>query len=191
MKTLLQAARMLLALTVLTGVLYPLVVTGVAGVFCPRQAEGSLCWRHTEAVGSELVGQDFTAERYVWSRPSAGSYATLPAAASNLPPSSRALADAVAARTTRLRLAHGVAAAAALPDELLHASGSGLDPHISPAAARLQAGRVAAARGMPRQEVERLITACTEGPQFGLLGEWRLNVLKLNLALDDSAALER
>lgn len=184
MKDLLEAVRMLGALTLLTGLIYPLVVTAVAQVMLPHQAGGSLIWRAGRPVGSELLAQDFSAEHHFWSRPSAGDYATLPSSASNQPPSSQALAAAVAARAAALRLAHGLAEDVPLPDDLVHASASGLDPHISPAAARLQAARVAQARGIATVEVERRITRCTEEPQFGLLGEARVNVLRLNLELD-------
>ncbi|HEX8297325.1 MAG TPA: potassium-transporting ATPase subunit KdpC [Chthoniobacteraceae bacterium] len=176
MKTLLQSLRLLAALTLLTGFLYPLLVTGVGRVLFPEQSGGSLIRKGDRVIGSALLAQKTESARFFSPRPSAGDFATVPSAASNLAPTSAALQKAVAAR----RITWGEKA----PPDLLTASGSGLDPHLSPAAARHQAARVAEARGLPEDAVLRLIEAKTEAPQLGFLGEPRVNVLALNLALD-------
>jgi K+-transporting ATPase ATPase C chain len=176
---------LLLAFTVVTGVLYPLAITGAAAVLFPRQAGGSLVMRGDVAIGSALIGQDFQGPSWFHGRPSAaadGRYLPRLSAGSNLGPLHPALGDSVRARAAALR-AEGNGTLA-LPVDLLTASGSGLDPHITPAAARWQEARVAAARGLPPATVHALVTAHLEGRQFGLLGEPRVNVLELNLALD-------
>jgi K+-transporting ATPase ATPase C chain len=177
------ALLLLLALTVVTGLVYPLAVTGLSQLVFAHQANGSLIESGGRVVGSELVGQSFTGPGYFWSRPSA----TAPAynggasSGSNLGPSNPALHDRVAASVKTLRDAHGDAP---IPVDLGTASGSGLDPHISPAAATYQVARVARERGLAAAEVQRLVEAHVEGRTFGLLGEPRVNVLELNLALD-------
>ncbi|MBP7691270.1 MAG: potassium-transporting ATPase subunit KdpC [Anaerolineales bacterium] len=181
----------LAALTLITGLLYPLTVTGIAQVVFPRQANGSLIQRDGQALGSELIGQAFDDPRYFWGRLSAtGAFPynafnaeTLTASSgSNYGPLNSALLEAVTARVAALRAAdpgnHAV-----IPVDLVTASGSGLDPHISPAAALYQAARVARARGLTEAAVRQLVEQNTEGRQFGFLGEPRVNVLKLNLAL--------
>ena len=176
------ALRLLAAMTVLTGLLYPLAVTGLARLCWPRQAGGSLLLRDGRAIGSELLAQPFAEARYCWPRPSAASYATVASGASNQAPTSAALQQAVAERR-----AHWVAShpgAGEPPPELLYASGSGLDPHLSPAAAHYQAQRIATARGLAPERVHALIDAQTVTPRWGLLGPPRVNVLQLNLALD-------
>ncbi|MDQ8020438.1 MAG: potassium-transporting ATPase subunit KdpC [Moraxellaceae bacterium] len=182
----LPAVRLLLVLSVLTGVLYPLLVTGIAqGVF-PSQREGSLIERDGRIVGSTLIGQPFSDPKYFWSRPSATGPMPDNAAASsgsNQGPLNPALAEAVQGRIDALREADPDNKAP-IPVDLVTASGSGLDPHISPAAAQWQAGRVARARGLEAARVAQLVTEYTEGRQLGLLGEPRVNVLLLNLALD-------
>lgn len=183
-KQLRPALFMLTALTLLTGVLYPLVVTGIAQLAFPRQANGSLVMTGDTVVGSALLGQANADPRYFQPRPSATDYGTLPSGGSNLAPTSLELAAAVAQRAADFRAANGLSAAAAVPTELLFASGSGLDPHISPDAARLQVGRVAAARGLDEDAVAALVEAYVEGPQLTILGQPRVNVLLLNLALD-------
>jgi K+-transporting ATPase ATPase C chain len=177
---------MLLVLTGLTGVAYPLAVTGVAQLLFPSQANGSLI----SGSGSALIGQPFDDPRYFWSRPSAtGGFANNAAASSgsNLGPINDKLLDAVKGRIDALRAAHP-GNDAKIPVDLVTASGSGLDPHISPAAAHYQAGRVARERGLDRTAVEALIREHTQGRWLGLLGEPGVNVLRLNLALDRLAA---
>ena len=174
-------------LTALTGVAYPLVVTGIAQVLFPNQAHGSLILgKDGKAVGSELIGQPFSDPKHFWSRPSATSpqpYNGGSSGASNLGPTNPALADAVKARVEALRAADP-GNTAPVPVDLVTASGSGLDPHISVAAAQYQVNRVSKARGLPADRVTALVDANTEGAILGFLGEPRVNVLRLNLALD-------
>ncbi len=176
MKTLFKALRLLAALTVLTGLVYPLLVTAVARVAFPIQSAGSLAWRGAQPAGSALLAQKFEAPRYFWPRPSAADYATVPSGASNLGPTSAALRKAVDER--RAKFGDGA------PGDLLTASASGLDPHISPQAAQWQAARVAAARSLSVEAVAALVAQATEPPQYGIFGEPRVNVLALNLKLD-------
>lgn len=178
------ALKVLLLLTLVTGVIYPLAVTGVAQLVFPGQANGSLVKVDGQVVGSALIGQALNAPRYFWPRPSAIEYNPMPSSGSNLGPTSQVLQEQVQKRDREIRLIYHLPADAELPPDLLFASGSGLDPHISPAAARLQIGRVAEARGLPKEQVEVLVEKNTEQAQFGLLGEPRVNVLLLNLALD-------
>jgi len=175
------------ALTLLCGLAYPLAVTGLAQLILPQQANGSLVEHDGKVIGSQLVGQSFTSPRYFWGRPSATSPVPNNGAASsgaNQGPSNPALKDAVAARIAALRTVDP-SNRDAIPVDLVTASASGLDPHISPAAALYQANRVAAARGFPRERVLGLVEAHTERPWLGLFGEARVHVLALNLALDD------
>ncbi|HXP01030.1 MAG TPA: potassium-transporting ATPase subunit KdpC [Luteibacter sp.] len=190
MKTLLRNGIVLLLLmTAVTGIAYPVVVGGISALIFPHQAAGSLIERDGKPVGSALIGQAFTAPRYFWGRPSATSPAAYNAASSsgsNLGPTNPALADAAKQRLAALHAADP-GNAAPVPVELVAASGSGLDPEISPAAAKYQVGRVARARGIDPAAVQALVEANTEGRQFGVLGEPRVNVLRLNLALDASS----
>lgn len=183
---LLSSARLLLALTLLCGVVYPATVTALAQVAFPSQAEGSRIERSGRVVGSALVGQAFARPEYVWSRPSATAkpYDGAASSGSNLGPSNPALYDAVAGRVAALAAAHP--GAGPVPHELVTTSASGLDPHLSPAAARWQAGRVAAARGVSADAVEAVIARHVEGPWAGVFGASRVNVLQLNLDLDAS-----
>ena len=173
-------------LSVVTGLLYPLAVTGVAQAVFSHQANGSLITQNGKVVGSELIGQSFTAPGHFWGRPSATAPMPYNAAASggsNQGPTNPALVDAVKARIEALRAADP-GNTRAVPVDLVTASASGLDPHISPAAADYQTARVAKARGLPLAQVQTLVQQHTEAPRLGLLGEPRVNVLALNMALD-------
>jgi K+-transporting ATPase ATPase C chain len=178
------ALRVLLVLTLMTGVVYPLVVTAVAQAVFPEQANGSLVLRGDAIVGSRLLGQPFDDPGWFWGRPSATSPACNASASggSNLGPTNPALATAVAARVARLRALPG--GERPIPVDLVTSSGSGLDPHVSPAAARFQVPRVAAARGLDAARVAALVEQHIEPRQLGCLGEARVNVLELNLALE-------
>ncbi|SEK09226.1 potassium-transporting ATPase subunit KdpC [Achromobacter sp. NFACC18-2] len=178
------------ALSLVTGLAYPLLTTGIASAVFPHQAGGSLIERDGKVVGSEWIGQSFTSPQYFWGRPSATAPMPYNAAASggsNLGPSNPALAEAIQARVAALK-AVDPDNAAPVPVDLVTASGSGLDPHISPAAAAYQAARVARVRGLPRAEVDALIQAHTAKPALSVLGEPSVNVLTLNLALDKRSA---
>lgn len=173
-------------LSAVTGLLYPAAVTGIAKAVFPFQAGGSLIVQGGQLVGSELIGQHFSSPRYFWGRPSAtGPMANNAAGSggSNLGPLNPALADAVKARVAALKAADPDNTAP-VPVDLVSASASGLDPHISMAAARYQAARVARERGLPADRLDQLIRAHTESRDLAVLGEPRVNVLKLNIALD-------
>jgi K+-transporting ATPase ATPase C chain len=189
LKELKPALVMLLSLTALTGVAYPLLVSGIAQSIFPEAANGSLIERDGKAVGSELVGQSFTDPKYFWGRPSATGPTPYNAAASsgsNQGPLNPALVETVKARIAALKDADPTQTAP-IPVDLVTASGSGLDPHISPAAAAWQAPRIARHRDLALDRVRSLVEKYTEGRQFGVLGEARVNVLRLNLALDQLA----
>lgn len=180
------ALTVFIGLSIVTGLLYPGVVTGIAKAVFPHQAAGSLIVQNGKTVGSELIGQPFSDPKYFWGRLSATApmpYNGAASVGSNLGPTNPALTDAAKARIDALRAADPDNQAA-VPVDLVTASGSGLDPHISPAAARYQAARVARVRGVSVDKVEALIAANTEGPGLGVLGGPGVNVLKLNLALD-------
>jgi K+-transporting ATPase ATPase C chain len=187
MKSLLRPAiSLFVLLSALTGIAYPLAVTGVARAAFPDQAAGSLILQNGKPVGSRLIGQHFSDPAHFWGRPSATApqpYNAGASSGSNLGPLNPALAEAVKARIAALRAADP-ANHAPIPADLITASASGLDPHISPAAAAWQAGRVSRARGLSDATVTALIDAHTEGRQWGIFGEARVNVLDLNLALD-------
>lgn len=185
----------LLALTMITGLAYPLAVTGIAAVLFPYQAQGSLVERGGQVVGSALIGQEFKEDRYFHGRPSAtvapdpaDASKTIPApynaansGGSNLGPTSKALADRLSEDVAKLKAENP---AAAIPVDLVTTSGSGLDPDVSPEGALFQVPRVAKARGVPEEQIRKLVTASVQPPLGGVLGEPRVNVLKLNLALD-------
>src|SRR5437016_14448034 len=182
-----RAALVSLALlTIVTGLAYPAIVTGIAQVAFPYRANGSLVVKDGKTLGSELIGQPFDDPKYFWGRPSATTpfaYNAGSSSGSNLSPTNPDLVKAVQARVDALRAADP-GNMAPVPVDLVTASGSGLDPHISPAAARYQAPRVARVRGMPVADVQALVEQHTAGRQFGILGESTVNVLTLNRALD-------
>jgi K+-transporting ATPase ATPase C chain len=181
---------MFVVLTVITGVAYPLLVTGIAQVMFPYQANGSLILRDGKPIGSALIGQPFDDAKYFWGRPSATSAFPDDASASsgsNLGPTNPAQFDAVRARLEAIKKVQSDSTGP-VPIDLVTASASGVDPQISPAAAEYQVARVAKARGLTEEQVRKLVAANTDDRTFGLLGEPRVNVLKLNLALDDLSA---
>ncbi|MGC3964758.1 MAG: potassium-transporting ATPase subunit KdpC [Rhodocyclaceae bacterium] len=181
------AVSVFILLTLVTGVLYPAGITAIAQTIFPKQANGSVIERDGKVVGSSLIGQSFSDTRYLWGRPSATApqpYNGLASSGSNLGPLNPVLAETVAARIEALRKANPTQQGP-VPQELVTASASGLDPHISPAAAHWQVPRIASARGLPAERVAAIIDAETERPTLGLFGEARVNVLRVNLALDD------
>lgn len=193
------AIVLLLALTAITGLAYPLAMTAIAGTLFPVQAQGSLIEKDGKVIGSALIGQEFKDDKYFHGRPSAtlapdpndstktvsAPYNAANSGGSNLGPTSKALADRLKEDVDKLR---GENPNAAVPVDLVTTSASGLDPNISPEAAQFQVPRVAKARNLPEDQVKQLVTASTEGRLLGLLGEPRVNVLALNLALDRMAA---
>lgn len=186
MKNLRPLLSIFVILSLITGLLYPLLVTALSTTLFPTQSAGSLIYHNNQLVGSSLIGQSFSSPNYFWGRPSAtAEYPNnaLASGGSNLGPTNPALNNAVAERIAKLKAAHPQQSGA-IPLDLVSASGSGLDPHISPAAAAYQADRVAQARNISLAEVQQLIKRYTEAPQWGLIGEARVNVLLLNLALD-------
>lgn len=192
-KQLLPGLRITLVLTVLTGLLYPGVVTGLCQMLFPSQANGSLILRNGRVAGSELIGQNFSRPEYFQPRPSAAGndgYDASASGGSNLGPTSQKLSDRVKASAAKFRQ-ENPGFTGPLPADLVTASGSGLDPHLSPAAADAQVARVAASRHVADWKIKKLVASSVEGRDLGLLGEPRVNVLKLNLALDSTYPLAK
>lgn len=182
MNQIMPALRSYLFLSVFVGLGYTYFMTAVSQIIFPRQANGSLIEVDGKIVGSSLIGQTFESPKYFWPRPSAVGYNPLPSGGSNLSGTQEGLKKLIYERITKLQAAHG--ASVAVPSILLSASGSGLDPHISPEAATYQMDRVAKVRGVSRERVQQLVQSHTDLRQFGILGEPTVNVLELNLALD-------
>jgi potassium-transporting ATPase KdpC subunit len=187
MKTIIISLRILLVMTIITGVAYPLVITAIGQSLFHHKVNGSLIERDGKVVGSALIGQNYDSTRYFWSRPSAIAYNPLPSGGSNLGPTSKKLKDQVDERRRVLLAANHLKPQDQIPSEMLFASASGLDPHISVRAALLQVKRIVDARNfsvVQKQRLLKLIADRTEAPQFNFLGEERINVLMLNLDLD-------
>jgi potassium-transporting ATPase KdpC subunit len=182
------ALKFLMVMTILTGIVYPLFMTGLAQLSFPAKANGSLVMKDGKIIGSELIGQKFDTSIYFWSRPSAIGYNPIPSGASNYGSTSDALKKQVTARRILFATKNSITDLTVIPTEMIFASGSGLDPHISPEAAMLQLSRVATARNFDetkQQQIRQLINRMTEKPQFSLFGEPRINVFELNLAMDN------
>ena len=187
LKTMGRALMLFLVITVLTGIAYPLVVTGLSKVIFHKQADGSLAYKDSQPIGSVLIGQNFSDAGYFNGRPSAAGkegYDAANSSGSNLGPTNKAFLDSVAKQAEKVRTENGLASNTPVPGDLVTASASGLDPHITPEAAGIQVARIAKARKLSEQTVQALVDQSTEGRQFGLLGEPRVNVLMLNIALD-------
>ncbi|MZP29948.1 potassium-transporting ATPase subunit KdpC [Heliobacterium undosum] len=180
---------MVLLMTLLTGILYPLTVTGLAQALFPAQANGSLIQAGNQVIGSKLIGQNFEGVQYFHPRPSAAGegYDGAASSGSNLGPTNQSFLNSVQERVSAFRALNGLGPDDPVPSDMVTASASGLDPHITPEAARLQAARVAQSRNMAMDEVTALLEQHIEGRQFGILGEPRVNVLELNIALDELA----
>lgn len=189
MKYITTALKFTIFFTILLGFMYPLLMTGISQVLYPVQANGNFVSRGGQLVGSILIGQNFSKPEYFWPRPSAVGYNPLPSGGSNQGQASQALKITVDERRAKLKLAHSDQTGEP-PQDLLFASSSGLDPHITPEAAAYQMQRVAKARKLDSQDVQKLIAQNTAGRQFGIFGEITVNVLMLNLALDKMQGIE-
>jgi K+-transporting ATPase ATPase C chain len=182
MKEIVCSIRMFVLLTVVTGLIYPLAVTLFGNILFPQQAGGGILYRNGQIIGAKLIGQKFIGEKYFWGRPSSGDYNPMPSGATNMGPTSEPLRKGFVERAAAI----AKTSSGEIPQELLFSSGSGLDPEISPEAALFQVDRIAKARGIvERQRLVRLIEKAKHGPDLGFLGEPRVNVLELNLALDE------
>jgi K+-transporting ATPase ATPase C chain len=188
MKTqIIVALKFLAVMIVLTGIVYPFLMTGVAQITFPAKANGSLIMKNGKIIGSELIGQKFDSTIYFWSRPSAIDYNPIPSSGSNFGPTSAKLKKQVADRRVSFAGANSISDTLSIPKEMIFASASGLDPHISPKAALLQVDRIVKARNLDnnrKQQILKSISELSEAPQFLILGENRINVLALNLELD-------
>lgn len=180
-----QAFRMFLVLTVFTGIIYPVAMTLLSLAVFPYQANGSMIEKNGTIIGSELIGQGFVSDKYFNSRPSGIGYNPQPSSGTNWGPTDKRMADSVKARAEQFKKHNNLPTGTVVPIEMLFASSSGVDPHISPEAALLQLERIAKARGMESAKVQKLVGHFTEGLQFQIFGKPRVNVLKLNLALDE------
>ncbi len=184
LKEIKTAVLIFVAFSLLTGLIYPLIMTSIIQFAMPEKASGSLIAVDGKIIGSELIGQDFSSPGYFHGRPSAVGYSANGSGASNFGPTSAKLMDQVQQRIEQVRSENNLSSNASVPADLVLASGSGLDPHISLEAAMLQVPRVAKSRGLNQSEVQELVGQNVEPPQFGFLGQERINVLRLNLALD-------
>jgi len=186
--TILQALRMLFVMTVFTGIIYPVAMTLLSLAVFPYQAKGSMIEKNGTIIGSELIGQRFVSDKYFNSRPSGIGYNPAPSSGTNWGPTDKRMQDSANARTAQFKLQNNLSAATVVPKDMLFASASGVDPHISPEAAQLQIERIAKVRGfnpMQLSSLKKLVEDFTEGPQMKLFGNPRVNVLKLNLAVDE------
>jgi K+-transporting ATPase ATPase C chain len=183
-KIIIQSMRQLVVWTVITGLAYPIAITVISQAVFKEKANGSILVSGTNNVGSSLLAQQFTGSNYFWPRPSSCTYTTLPSGASNLGPTSGQLKTNVLGNADSLRSAHGLDTNAPVPPELLFASGSGVDPHITPDGALFQVKRVAKSRGIEPEKLAKFVEGFVEQPQFGVFGEPRVNVLVMNLAMD-------
>jgi potassium-transporting ATPase KdpC subunit len=187
-KTIITSIRFLVIMTIFTGLIYPLVMTGISQVFFPGKSNGSMIVSGDTLIGSELIGQNFTSDKYVKGRPSAISYNPVPSSGTNQGPASKTLADSINSRKLQFIKENGLPEKIDVPSEMLTASSSGVDPHISIESAKLQINRVIKARGWDNSYHDKimvLINRLIEKPQFGIFGEERINVLKLNIELDN------
>ncbi len=188
MKNLLIGIKLFLAMTILLGVIYPFVMTGISQIAFPQKANGSMIKNHGKYVGSELIGQQFQDQKYFWGRPSAIGNNPLPSGGSNLSPVGEPLREIFNARVDTIRKYHGNLAVDKIPKDLLFASGSGVDPHISPETAYFQVERIAKARNFndnQKNQLIKLINSSIESPDFYIFGTYRINVLELNLKIDE------
>ncbi len=187
MKNILIALKVFIALTLITGIMYPLAITGFAQIVFPKQANGSMIFKENQIVGSVLIGQQFSKPEYFWGRPSAIGNNPMPSGGSNINPVGSTFKEQFMARVDTIRKYHGNLAVNSIPKDLLFASGSGVDPHISPEAAYFQVDRIAKTRKYTEEQKKnliKLVSASIENPDFFIFGEERVNVLKLNLAFD-------